>query len=458
MMLSAGAARTKLEPKVGLAMAGYGSRIGCAAGVHDALAVQALVLSDGRIKLAIAGVDLLGIGIRIADDVCARVAAESDIAADAIIIGATHTHSGPSFNLFATPKPGSQAGPDRDLEWEIDLPRKIAATILEANRKLEPARIRAAGARFTLGANRRLLTPSGEMRLFPNQTGVSDPEVQALGVYRANGGALAFVLNYACHGVMLCEDNLLYSRDYAGFAQDEIERRADGAIAIFLNGATGNIDPRRRGTFEAAREAGTELGRAAFEALEHAPDRGQLAVAARQIPLTLKLKDLSGAIATARAYAEQTALALASHPGGDYRLGRIRTEHEQAQHALRIVEELERTNLRDRRVNPERGELATHLSVARIGEIAIVGLPGEPFVELGLALKANPYFPHTLVIGYCNDLILYIPTREAYAQRGYEVEMARVAPGSGEQMVAAALACMRELKGEHARTGTALPG
>jgi len=109
-------------------------------------------------------------------------------------------------------------------------------------------------------------------------------------------------------------------------------------------------------------------------------------------------------------------------------------------------------------VNPERGELATRLSVARIGEIAIVGLPGEPFVELGLALKANPYFPHTLVVGYCNDLILYIPTREAYAQRGYEIEMARVAPGSGEQMVASALACMRELKGEHARTTTALPG
>ncbi len=450
-MLLAGAARIRLDPPLGLAMAGYGSRIGRAAAVHDDLAVQALVIGDGQNKLAIAGLDLLGIGMRIADDACARVAAESDLSADAILIGATHTHSGPSFNIFATPKPGAQAGPDRDIDWELDLPRKIAAAILEADRNLEPARIRVAGAHFTLGANRRLLTPSGETRLFSNYAGVADPEVKALGVYtRDGGGALAFVLNYACHGVMLCEDNLDYSRDYPGFAQDEIERLAAAngrrPIAIFLNGATGNIDPRRRGTFEAASEAGTEMGRAAFEALEHAPDVAQAAVAARRIPLTLRLKDLSAALATARAYVEQTALSLKAHPGGQYRAERLRTENERARRALSAIENLERINHRDRRVNPERGELATRVTVARVGEIAIVGLPGEPFVELGLALKANPYFPHTFVAGYCNDLILYIPTREAYAQGGYEVEMARVAPGSGEQMVASALRCLGELR------------
>jgi hypothetical protein len=454
-MLLAGAARTNLEPRLGLAMAGYGGRTGRAAGVHDDLAVQALVLAGGQNKLAqnklaIVGVDLLGIGARIADDVCARVAAECDIAADAIIIGATHTHSGPAFNIFATPKPGTQVAPDRDLDWELDLPHKIAATILAANRNLEPARIRVAGARFALGANRRLLTPSGEMRLFPNYAGVADPEVKALGVYRDDGSALAFVLNYACHGVMLCEDNLQYSRDYPGFAQDEIERLARdhgrGAISIFLNGATGNIDPRRRGTFEAAREAGTEMGRACFEALACAPEMTEAEIAAQRIPLTLRLKDLTAALATARAYVEQAALSLTSHPGGEYRLARLRAEHERAQTALSAIENLERINLRDRRVNPERGELATRISVARIGEIAIVGLPGEPFVELGLALKANPDFPHTFVVGYCNDLILYIPTCEAYAQGGYEVDMARVAAGSGEQMVAAALAHLRELR------------
>ncbi len=61
--------RVKLDPPVGLAMLGYGNRVGRNAGIHDDLAAQALVLSDGANKVAIAGVDVLAIGTRIADDI-----------------------------------------------------------------------------------------------------------------------------------------------------------------------------------------------------------------------------------------------------------------------------------------------------------------------------------------------------------------------------------------------------
>jgi neutral/alkaline ceramidase-like enzyme len=457
--LKAGAARVRLEPPLGIAMAGYGGRTGKAAGIHDELAAQAVAIADGRTKLAICGVDLLALGIRIADDVCARVAAQSDIAADAIIIGATHTHSGPLFNIFATPKPDAGAAIDRDVAWERALPEKIAGAILEANRRLEPASIRVAASRFTLGTNRRLPTPTGETRLAANYAGIADPEVKALGVYRADGTPIAFVMNYPCHGVVLCEDNLLYSRDYAGFAQDEIERPGAAAgrdarptegsapIAIFLNGATGNIDPRVRGSFETAENWGRTMGRAAFEALSKASKIEDPKIAARRIPLALRLKDVDAVLTTARAYAEQTERSLKSHPGGEYRLRRLEAEHERARNALQMIEIFNEMNRRDRRVNLDKRELATHLSLARIGEIAIVGIPGEAFVEFGLALKANPHFAHTFVVGYCNDLIGYIPTREAYPQGGYEVDSARVAPGAGEQIVACALAGLSELSG-----------
>ena len=102
--LFAGASRRRLEPPVGIAMAGYGRRTGRSTGVHDDLAAQALVLSDGVHKAAIVGVDLLAIGNRIADDIRDRVGRESDIDPDAIMICATHTHSGPLFNIWATPK------------------------------------------------------------------------------------------------------------------------------------------------------------------------------------------------------------------------------------------------------------------------------------------------------------------------------------------------------------------
>jgi Neutral/alkaline non-lysosomal ceramidase, N-terminal len=452
--LYAGVARVKLEPPLGLAMVGYGARAGRASGVHDDLAAQALVLSDGAHKAVICGVDLLALGLRICADVCARVAARSDIPAGAILIGATHTHSGPLFNIHATPGPDSRAGDERNLDWERALPDKIASAIVAANSQLEPVAIKAASGRFTLGTNRRLRRPDGHIQLAANYAGVADAEAKVLGVYRRDGRPLVFVMNYPCHGVVLCEDNLLYSRDWMGFAMDEIERAggaAEGAartpIAIFLQGATGNIDPRFRGSFEVAAEHGRAMARALLAGLATAPAIESAEIATRRIDLHLKLKDLDGALQAARDCAAQTETSLKAHRGDGFQLKRLRDHHDQSIAALRMLEVLDEQNRRDRRVDAARGEMATQLLLITLGDIALVGIPGEPFVEFGLALKSNPYFEHTFVVGYANDLIGYIPTREAYPLGGYEVDTARIAEGSGELIVAAALAELRRMRG-----------
>src|SRR6266478_3080881 len=320
--LLAGAARIKLEPPLGLAMAGYGNRVGRAAGVHDDLAAQALVLSDGASKVAVAGVDVLALGQRIADDIRERVAARSDIDADAIIICATHTHSGPAFNIFATPRADAKASEGRSLEWERALPEKIASAILRANENLEAASLRAANARFTLGTNRRLMRPSGEIQLAANYNGVANDEAKVLGVFGRSSNPIAFVLNYPCHGVVLCEDNLLYSRDWPGFAMDEIERAASTAsgkpaVSIFLQGATGNIDPRSRGNFAVAEDHGRAMGRAAFDAIRSAEPLTEIRVSSRRLALKLKLKDLDVGLKGARDCAVQTEASLRNHRGGD---------------------------------------------------------------------------------------------------------------------------------------------
>jgi neutral ceramidase len=148
--LYAGAARVNLDPPAGLAMLGYGNRVGRNTGVHDDLAAQALVLSDGANKVAIAGVDVLAIGARIADDIRGRVAATAGIPADSILICATHTHSAPAFNIFATPRADAKPAEGRDLEWERALAEKIASAIIQAHENLEPATLRAGNAPFTL--------------------------------------------------------------------------------------------------------------------------------------------------------------------------------------------------------------------------------------------------------------------------------------------------------------------
>ena len=81
-------------------------------------------------------------------------------------------------------------------------------------------------------------------------------------------------------------------------------------------------------------------------------------------------------------------------------------------------------------------------------DAAFVSLPGEMFVELGLAIKAASPFPHTYLIELANGAIGYIPTRNAYAEGNYEPVSARCAAGSGELLVESAL---RQLKALHGR-------
>jgi neutral ceramidase len=450
--LYAGAARVKLDPPAGIAMLGYGNRVGLNAGVHDDLAAQALVLSDGANKVAIAGVDVLALGIRIADDIRERVAASTRIPADSILVCATHTHSAPAFNIFATPRADAKPAEGRDLEWEQALPKKIASAIIQANENLEPATLRSGSAPFTLGVHRRLLRPHGQIQIAVNRSGPADAEVEALGLYRPDGTPIAFLMNYPCHGVVLCEDNMLYSRDWPGFAMDEIEAAAASAgaprpISIFIQGATGNVDPRSRGNFEVAEQHGRAMGRAAFDALDRAPSISDAKIAARRIALNLNLKDFSTDLAVARECAAQTQASLDNHRGGTgYQLKRLRDHHAQSIAALSALEVLEEQNRRDRRVNMTTRELATAMTVVTLGNLAFVGIPGELFVELGLALKAIPHFARTFVAGYCNDLIGYIPTRAAYPEGGYEVDTARIAAGSGETMVESALSALAAMR------------
>jgi neutral ceramidase len=453
--LLAGAARIKLHPPVGIAMIGYGNRVGRSTGIHDDLAAQALVLADGVNKAAIVSVDVLAIGPRIAAEICALVASRTDIPRDAIVVCATHTHSGPMFNIWATPKAETRdGGPDRDLDWERELPDKISNAVCSANQRLRPATIRAASTPFTLGTNRRLRMPNGDTILAANYAGIADDSAQLLGVYDSGANAIAFVINYPCHGVVLCEDNLLYSRDWMGFAIDEIEGLArnaggNGPIGIFLNGATGNIDPRSRGGFEVAENHGRELGRCAFEALQASHPIRESQLLTRCITLKLRIKDLVPTLTSSREFVAQTTLSLNNHRGGDgYQLKRLRDHRDRAVALLANVEALDKANRHDRRVNYDSGEMATNVSIIALGDIAIVGIPGELFVELGLTLRRNPSFAHTLVAGYCNDLIGYIPVNNAYAEGGYEVATARVAAGTGETMVDIAVAELARMAAE----------
>jgi len=455
--LYAGAARVKLEPPVGIAMAGYARRVGRSTGIHDNLAVQAIVLSDGERKAVIVSVDVLALGIRICDSIAERIESRTDIPADAVMVCATHTHSGPHFNIFATPADVSVASGagERDLNWERALPDRIVRAVVEANSRLRPASIAAASGRFGLGTNRRLRRTDGTIQLAPNYDGAADHELEVLGVFDAgNEESIAFLLNYPCHAVVLCEDNLLYSRDWPGFAIDKLEGRPSQPIALFTQGAAGNIDPRRRGSFDLASEAGCEAASIAIDALARESRARPGRIVSRRKPVRLRLRDLGPKLSLAKANTRQTELALKGHAGvTGPQLKRLTDQHQRSIDELTALETLDKANRRDKRVDRETAELVTHMTALAVGDIAFIGIPGELFAELGIAIKCNPYFRHTIVLGYCNDLAGYFPTSEEYERGGYEVETSRVAPGSGELIVHHALSLISEMCGQLDESG-----
>ena len=79
-------------------------------------------------------------------------------------------------------------------------------------------------------------------------------------------------------------------------------------------------------------------------------------------------------------------------------------------------------------------------------DTAVVTLPHEVFVEIGLAIKAASPFAHTQVITIANDVDWYVPTRKAFAEGSYEVTTCPVKPGVGETLVATAVKLLKELK------------
>jgi hypothetical protein len=91
-------------------------------------------------------------------------------------------------------------------------------------------------------------------------------------------------------------------------------------------------------------------------------------------------------------------------------------------------------------------QVEAELHGIRIGDIALVGFPGEPFAEIGVAVKEGSPFRHTLFGGYTNDYLGYLPIDAARPDGGYEVETTPFAAGGADAVIAASLALLSDLR------------
>jgi hypothetical protein len=297
----------------------------------------------------------------------------------------------------------------------------------------------AKGREENLSFNRRYFMKDGTVGWNPGKlntnivkpAGPIDPEVGVLYVESIGKKPLATYVNFAMHPDTV--GGLQISADYP-YTLSRLLAEYKGAemLTIFANGTCGNInhvdvswkDP-QKGHGEAAR-IGTILAAAVLEAYKDLEPVKASAPRARSETVKLPLPSITTEeIEEARRIAQIPAGAQSNQPKF---LDRVK--------AFKVLDVAAREG------KPHEVEVQV---IALGNEVAWVSLPGEIFVELGLAIKRASPFRHTMIAELANGSIGYIPNREAYPQGNYEVVSARCAEGSGELLVEAAIRLLKQL-------------
>lgn len=444
----AGSAKVDITPPLTIPYLGFEPRHALFHGVHDPLYARAVALDSGATQAILIAADsigfsnaILGAGRNFTAEVRARIEAHTGVPAANIVLTASHAHSTPETihlrRLLDTPA----AAP-----WlEVLIDQLVSAAAMAFTRRKASRLTVGVGEVQGLSRHRRLLGADGRIASGPEQSvagsrpaGPIDPQAGVLLLQALDGSECIVLANFACHPVTV-QVQPLVSADFPGVAMRLVEHTLPGcAASLFFQGACGNLNPIRNTTdFDDVERYGLMLG---GEVVKVAAQLSAPATPAQPVVLQVRTETVMLAVRElpARGPAQQAFDEAAT------RLAEVDTEEER-QHWRRQQRVAEETLLLiDRGKDP----IPAEVQVLRLGEVGLVALPGEPFVELGLAIKEGSPLPYTFVIGYANDWIGYLTTPEAWQQGGYEVgpgPWTRVGPDGGMQLVAKALALLHAL-------------
>ena len=383
------------QPAAGVFMTGYtNAHDKPSTGAHDPLHARILLLDDGQTRVALVALDLIGLNPSRLPPLVRALGVEG------LLLAASHTHGGPMVIDLSAPYGEDRRWPENApyLTWAED---QIAAGIAQAKDTLQPVRLSVGRGAVDLSFNRRLLKADGSVEMIWGQNrerrhpyGPVDPEVGVVRVDDLKGNPVALLCNYACHPVVLGSGNQLLTADFPGYTCAYLEKQFPGALALFLQGGCGDLDPYVdvQNDFAPAQAQGEVLGREVARVVQAM---------------------------------------------GSYRPG--------AANALEAEPKIELTELQRecRRFFDPEAQCQIGYSVLRLGrDLALVNLPGEPFVGLQLELKKKSPLPHTFLLGYTNGYAGYFPTLQANREGGYGANAGgtmHVEASAGEAMVAEAL-------------------
>jgi len=442
--MEAAVAVMDITPPVGYRMAGYFSeRLNT--GTHDPLMAKAIVLRQGDQQAALVFCDLIGLPAELTGPVRRAAEEKTGIPAANIMIAATHAHTGPlffgtlrrHFHEQATAKGGTD--PHEKQDYSAQLAGKLVEVIATAKAAVKPVKLQAAIAKQQgLSFNRRFHMKDGSVRFNPGKlnpdivrpAGPIDPDVGILLVRSAAGDRpLASLCVFALH--LDTVGGAEYSADYPYFLEQSLRQKlGERFVSLFGNGTCGDIN--HVDVSHNRRQQGQEEAKRIGETLAATVQGG-----------SASLKDLKGPSLAVRSEVVEAPLQQPTAEDiawAEEAINKVGTKD------LSFLDQVKAYKIKSLR---SRGAKTLPMTVQafRLGEdMAIVALPGEVFVDLGLAIKRASPFAVTLVVELANDSPSYVPTRKAFAEGSYETVNSRVQPGGGEMLVEAAGRLLKQLK------------
>jgi hypothetical protein len=407
--LRVGVARVDLTPPLELnaPLGGYGERMNRPAeGIHDRIFAKALVLTDGKQKFSLVTVDIVGFPPPVKPLLAGRLAAEG-WTKEQIMLLPSHSHTSIEMNAinpantFQVPQIGIYS--PRVFEFVME---RLVRVIQDAERQVVPVSVGTSSILIDgWNRNRR----GGEM---------TDKELTITRIDTVQGKPLAALVNFTAHPTFMSGEDMLYSGDWPGHLQRTLESLiGEGATAMYYNGAEGDQAPVGRSDagssrWERAERYGRDLGIVAWKQWQ-------------------QTKILPNAAFTHHSHT----IALPErtwHPdfmktgGAEYGLN----------------EQLFKEML------PRMFPVQTESISLRLGDLLIVGIPGEMAASLGLKIKSETGrisgAGHPVIGGLADEWISYILPAEEYRRGGYESSVSFYGEKLGETIVAGAIAGVEE--------------
>ncbi len=437
--LTAGLAVIDITPPIPYRMSGY-FRERLSTGTSNPLRAKAIVLRQGSESAALVFCDIIGLSLDVSSRVRRQVAEKTGIPAANILIAATHSHTGPLyfgalrkyFHDLAVAKQGSD--PYEKVDYSSELAGKIVKAITQADAAAKPVRLKAGVAeQRDLSFNRRFHMKDGTVRFNPGvlnpnivrPAGPIDPGVGIVFFDEADSGSSAAALvNFSLH--LDTVGGIKYAADYPFYLEQSLrEKYGDKFVLLFGTGACGDINH-----IDVARR-----------------ERLKTDFIGNTLAQTVKAK--AGSLETVVEPSLVVRSEVVEVPLQKYGPQKVAWARENIKKVgtreLSFLEQVEAYKILA--IEMRNSEtIGLEVQVFRLSsDVAVVGLPGEVFVDLGLAVKSASPFATTLVIELCQDAPGYIPTKKAFAEGSYETVNSRIAPGGGEMMVKAAVRLLKEL-------------